>query len=73
MVVVYGEVKGNIQAGQKVILKKPGHVYGLISAQRVSTENGAILKGSIKMGPQDLEKCFQYQCFDCYIGTSSCR
>jgi len=54
----HGEIRGDIYASDRVIIKKPGHVYGKIHAPRVSTEKGAVLMGSITMEPQNIEQIF---------------
>ena len=54
----HGEIRGDIYASDRVIIKKPGHVYGKIHAPRVSTEKGAVLMGSIAMEPQNIEQIF---------------
>lgn len=56
--VSHGEIRGDIFASSQVMIKKPGHVQGNIYSPRVSTEKGAVLKGSISMEPQDIEKVF---------------
>lgn len=54
----HGEIKGDIFASDRVIIKKPGHVYGKIHSPRVSTEKGAVLMGSIVMEAQNIEQLF---------------
>ncbi len=57
-IVSHGEIKGDIYAGDQVILKKLGHIFGNTHAPRISIESGAILMGNIEMEPQDIEKAF---------------
>ncbi|MBX3708765.1 MAG: polymer-forming cytoskeletal protein [Gammaproteobacteria bacterium] len=57
-IVVHGQIRGNIYASEKVIIKNPGDVCGEIHAPRVSTENGAVIMGKIKMEPQDIEQMY---------------
>jgi cytoskeletal protein CcmA (bactofilin family) len=46
-VVVQGKLEGNIQASDRVDLRKSAVVTGDISAQRISIEEGAFLKGKV--------------------------
>ena len=46
-VVVQGKLEGNVQASDKVELRKSAVVTGDISTQRISIEEGAFLKGKI--------------------------
>jgi cytoskeletal protein CcmA (bactofilin family) len=46
-VVVQGKLEGNIQASDRVELRKSAVVTGDISTQRISIEEGAYLKGKI--------------------------
>ncbi len=48
-----GEVAGDINGSEKVIISKSGNVRGNIVAPRVTLEDGAIFKGSIDMDPGD--------------------
>ena len=48
-----GEVTGDINGGEKVVISKSGRVRGNIVAPRVTLEDGAIFKGSIDMDPGD--------------------
>ena len=48
-----GEVTGDIDGGEKVVISKSGRVRGNIVAPRVTLEDGAIFKGSIDMDPGD--------------------
>lgn len=49
VVIVEGEIHGNVFGRDKVIVRKTGHVLGDIQAPRVSLEDGAIFKGSVEM------------------------
>lgn len=51
VVTVDGNVTGDIQGSEKVIVSKSGNVKGNIVAPRVTLEDGAIFKGSIDMDP----------------------
>jgi cytoskeletal protein CcmA (bactofilin family) len=50
-----GEVSGDLNGGEKVIISKSGRVRGNIVAPRVLLEDGAIFKGSIDMDPGEGE------------------
>jgi cytoskeletal protein CcmA (bactofilin family) len=47
VIVVQGKVEGNVQASDRVELRKSAVVTGDISTQRISIEEGAYLKGKI--------------------------
>lgn len=53
LVKVEGELKGDIEGREKVVIAKSGNVRGNIKAPRVSLEDGAIFKGSIDIDPSD--------------------
>lgn len=46
-VVVQGKLEGNIQASDRVELRKSASVTGDIATQRISIEEGAFLKGKV--------------------------
>lgn len=46
-VVVYGNLQGNIQAQDRVEIKKTGSVLGDLKVARISIEDGAYFKGNI--------------------------
>jgi cytoskeletal protein CcmA (bactofilin family) len=48
---IEGEVTGDIEGSEKVVISKSGNVRGNIVAPRVTLEDGAIFKGSIDMDP----------------------
>jgi cytoskeletal protein CcmA (bactofilin family) len=53
-VVVQGKLEGNVLASEQVELRKSAVVTGDISAQRISIEEGAYLKGKVDIrGTQD--------------------
>jgi cytoskeletal protein CcmA (bactofilin family) len=52
-VVVQGKLEGNIQASDRVELRKSAVVNGDISAQRISIEEGAFLKGKVEIHRSD--------------------
>ena len=46
-----GEVTGDINGAEKVVIMKSGRVLGNIVAPRVQLEDGALFRGSIDMSP----------------------
>jgi cytoskeletal protein CcmA (bactofilin family) len=50
---IEGEMHGDIDGREKVIIASSGHVKGNITAPRVMLEDGAIFKGSIDINPND--------------------
>jgi len=48
---IAGEVRGDLNGTEKVIILRSGNVYGNIVAPRMTLEDGAIFKGSIDMDP----------------------
>jgi cytoskeletal protein CcmA (bactofilin family) len=50
---VAGEVNGDLQAKERVVISGTGNVRGNVVAPRVVLEDGAIFKGSIDMDPGD--------------------
>ena len=53
VVKIDGEVQGDIDGKEKVVISKSGNVRGNISAPRVMLEDGALFKGSIDINPAD--------------------
>lgn len=48
-VIVYGNVKGNLRARDRIEIKKDGSVVGDLTTARISIEDGAYFKGSIEI------------------------
>ena len=48
-VVVYGNVKGNLRARDRIEIKKDGSVIGDLTTSRIMIEDGAYFKGSIEI------------------------
>jgi cytoskeletal protein CcmA (bactofilin family) len=48
-VVVYGSVKGNLRAKDRIEIKKDGSVHGDLTTARIMIEDGAYFKGSIEI------------------------
>jgi cytoskeletal protein CcmA (bactofilin family) len=60
-VVVYGTVKGNLRAKDRIEIKKDGSVNGDLTTARIMIEDGAYFKGSIeidKSGEKDSGNAF---------------
>ena len=53
---VAGEVRGDLNATEKVVISRTGNIQGNIIAPRMTLEDGAIFKGSIDMDPSEPEK-----------------
>jgi len=49
MVIVEGEIEGDLKAGEQIILRNTAKVEGSISAPRVALEDGAVFRGGIEM------------------------
>jgi cytoskeletal protein CcmA (bactofilin family) len=48
-IVIYGNVKGNLRARDRIEIKKDGSVVGDLSTARIMIEDGAYFKGSIEI------------------------
>jgi cytoskeletal protein CcmA (bactofilin family) len=48
---IAGEVRGDLNGTEKVVILRSGNVHGNIIAPRMTLEDGAIFKGSIDMDP----------------------
>lgn len=48
-VVVFGDVRGNLLASERIEIKKHGSVVGDLTTSRISIEDGAHYKGSIEI------------------------
>jgi len=58
-IVVYGSVKGNLRARDRIEIKKDGSVVGDLTTARIMIEDGAYFKGSIEIdrgGEADIER-----------------
>jgi cytoskeletal protein CcmA (bactofilin family) len=59
-VAVYGNVKGNVRARDRIEIKKDGSVVGDLTTARIMIEDGAYFKGAIEIEKtgegSDLEK-----------------
>jgi len=54
-VVVFGNVKGNLRARDRIEIKKDGSVVGDLSTARIMIEDGAYFKGSIEINREGAE------------------
>jgi cytoskeletal protein CcmA (bactofilin family) len=48
-IVIYGNVKGNLRARDRIEIKKDGSVVGDLTTARIMIEDGAYFKGSIEI------------------------
>ena len=48
---IAGQVRGDLNGTEKVVISRSGNVHGNIVAPRMTLEDGAIFKGSIDMDP----------------------
>lgn len=57
-VVIMGTVKGNIQCTDRLDIRSEGSLIGDVITQRISVEDGAMLKGAVEVrtAPQKAEK-----------------
>jgi cytoskeletal protein CcmA (bactofilin family) len=53
-IVVEGELNGDMNGEEKVIIRETGNVHGNIISPRVTLEDGALFKGSIEMEPRQM-------------------
>jgi cytoskeletal protein CcmA (bactofilin family) len=57
-VVIMGKVTGNVECSDRVDIRSEGTLNGDVRSQRISVEDGALLRGSVQLTPgeQKLEK-----------------
>lgn len=55
-IVVEGELNGDLNGEEKVIIRDTGNVLGNVISPRVTLEDGAMFKGSIEMEPHSNNK-----------------
>src|ERR1700741_2155889 len=58
-VVVYGSVKGNLRARDRIEIKKDGSVIGDLTTARIMIEDGAYFKGAIEIDRKAAEAAAQ--------------
>ena len=51
-IIVEGELSGDMNGDEKVVIRETGNVHGNIISPRVNLEDGAMFKGSIEMEPR---------------------
>lgn len=51
-IIVEGELDGDMNGDEKVVIRETGNVHGNIISPRVTLEDGALFKGSIEMEPR---------------------
>ena len=54
-IIVEGELSGDMNGDEKVVIRETGNVHGNIVAPRVNLEDGAMFKGSIEMEPHSAQ------------------
>jgi cytoskeletal protein CcmA (bactofilin family) len=62
-VVVYGTVKGNLRAKDRIEIKKDGSVNGDLTTSRIMIEDGAYFKGSIEIDKSGSDKDSSHSAF----------
>ena len=60
-VVVYGSVKGNLRARDRIEIKKDGSVIGDLTTARIMIEDGAYFKGSIEIDRKGTESAGSHE------------
>ncbi|HVB85868.1 MAG TPA: polymer-forming cytoskeletal protein [Candidatus Dormibacteraeota bacterium] len=70
-VVVYGNVKGNLRARDRIEIKKDGSVVGDLTTARIMIEDGAYFKGSIEIDKAGDASSSDSSDFDKSYSTSS--
>ena len=52
-VVIMGKVTGNIECSDRVDIRSEGSLTGDVVSQRISVEDGALLRGSVQLTPSE--------------------
>ena len=55
-VVIMGKVTGNIECSDRVDIRSEGSLTGDIVSQRISVEDGALLRGSVQLTPSEVKQ-----------------
>jgi cytoskeletal protein CcmA (bactofilin family) len=55
-VVIMGKVTGNIECSDRVDIRSEGSLTGDIVSQRISVEDGAMLRGSVQLTPSETKQ-----------------
>jgi cytoskeletal protein CcmA (bactofilin family) len=56
-IVVYGSVKGNLNAPNRIEIRKEGSVIGDLTTARIMIEDGANFKGAIEIDHKAADRC----------------
>lgn len=48
-VIIMGSVKGNVQCSERLEIRSEGSLVGDVVSQRISIEDGAVLRGSVEV------------------------
>jgi cytoskeletal protein CcmA (bactofilin family) len=70
-IVVYGSVKGNLRARDRIEIKKDGSVVGDLTTARIMIEDGAYFKGSIEIDRGEKEADFEKPAFARAAGSKA--
>jgi len=52
-VVIMGKVTGNVECSDRVDIRSEGSLTGDVISQRISVEDGAMLRGSVQLTPSE--------------------
>ena len=52
-VVIMGKVTGNVECSDRVDIRSEGSLNGDVVSQRISVEDGAMLRGSVQLSPSE--------------------
>lgn len=52
-VVIMGKVTGNVECSDRVDIRSEGTLNGDVVSQRISVEDGAMLRGSVQLNPSE--------------------
>jgi cytoskeletal protein CcmA (bactofilin family) len=52
-IVIMGKVTGNLECGDRVDIRSEGSLTGDIVTQRISVEDGALLRGAVQLTPSE--------------------
>ena len=55
-VVIMGKVAGNVECSDRVDIRSEGSLTGDVVSQRISVEDGALLRGSVQLTPADQKR-----------------
>src|SRR5256885_191006 len=55
-VVIMGKVTGNVECSDRVDIRSEGSLTGDVVSQRISVEDGAMLRGSVQLTPSEHKK-----------------